>query len=229
MEANSFTKADNKEGVHRWEAWTVVKCHSNDYKGTWVLQAHVPGEYEGLPNNREDDFRGITDEKILIRGKKDGEEDCRISIREASTAGNISGNKIKASESQVGHEVWADSFIPWRVAPGDDPDIPKLGISPADPNQTLQPGDNATFNLVTRAPYYWVDWSVKAPWETSERGTYVEGISGDGTAAETSLSYTFPSGAMHTGDFLITAVIYRWSDMSSYEETYTVTVNMPPD
>ena len=32
---------------------------------------------------------------------------------------------------------------------------------------------------------------------------------------------------MHTGDFLITAVICRWSDLSEYEETYTVTVSSP--
>ncbi len=62
-------------------------------------------------------------------------------------------------------------------------------------------------NLVTSEPYYYVYWYVKAPWEMSERGTYVEGISGNETATDTSLSYTFQSGIRHTGDFLITAVI----------------------
>ncbi|MDE0485108.1 MAG: hypothetical protein OXI67_21235 [Candidatus Poribacteria bacterium] len=66
---------------------------------------------------------------------------------------------------------------------------------------------------------------MKAPWDTSERGSYIEGDSGDGTTTEATFSYTFPSGAMNTGDFLITAVIARWSDMSEYEETYTATVS----
>ena len=106
---------------------------------------------------------------------------------------------------------------------------PTLGISPADPNQTPQPGDSATLTLVTEEAYDYVNWHVKAPWETSERGTYVECDWGDGTINEATFSYTFPSGAMHTGDFLITAVICRWSDLSEYEETYTVTVDMTPN
>ncbi len=107
------------------------------------------------------------------------------------------------------------------------PEGPSPGIYLAD--QTPQPGDSATLNLVTSEPYYWVDWYVKAPWESGERGTYQEGTCGDGTSTIASFSYTFPSGIMHTGDFLITAVIYRWSDMSTYEETYAVTVDMTPN
>ena len=105
------------------------------------------------------------------------------------------------------------------------PEGPSPGIYLAD--QTPQPGDSATLNLVTSEPYYWVDWYVKAPWESGDRGTYQEGTSGDGTSTTASFSYTFPSGSMHTGDFLITAVIHRYSDMSTYEETHTVTVVMP--
>jgi hypothetical protein len=82
------------------------------------------------------------------------------------------------------------------------------------------------FRLITDVHYYWVDWYVKAPWETSERGTHIEGQLGDGETTESTFSYTFPSGAMHTGDFLITAVIYRGTDMSQYEETYTATVSL---
>jgi len=33
---------------------------------------------------------------------------------------------------------------------------------------------------------------------------------------------------MHTGDFTITAVIMQWSDMSTQELTYNVTVTLPP-
>ncbi len=103
---------------------------------------------------------------------------------------------------------------------------PQLGISPVDPDDTPYPGEAHEYRLVTEAPYYYVNWYVKAPWETSERGSYIGSDSGDGTTTESTFSYTFPSGAMHTGDFLITAVIYRWSDMSEYEETYTATVSL---
>lgn len=102
-----------------------------------------------------------------------------------------------------------------------------LGISPTDPNQSPSPGEAYEVRLVTEVPYYFVDWYVKAPWDTSERGTHEEYDPGDGTLTEATFRYTFPSGAMHTGDFLITAVYYLWSsDTSEYEETYTVTVSL---
>ncbi len=101
---------------------------------------------------------------------------------------------------------------------------PKTGIYPINPDDIPSPGETHGYKLITAAPYYWVDWYVKAPWDTSERGEYIESDSGDGTATTATMYYTYPSGAMHTGDFLITAVIYRWSDMSQYEETYTATV-----
>ena len=102
---------------------------------------------------------------------------------------------------------------------------PQVGISPVDPNATYSPGETHEFRLITDGPYYYVDWYVKAPWDTSERGTYEQYDPGDGTTTETTFSYTFPSGAMHTGDFLITAVFYLWSsDPSEHEETYTVNV-----
>lgn len=104
--------------------------------------------------------------------------------------------------------------------------VGNLGISPIDPNQFPSPGESFGVRLTTDAPYSQVYWYVKAPWETSYYGTNVEIDSGDGSTTEASLSYTFPSGAMHTGDFIITAYIYR-SDQSVYEETYTVNVTMP--
>ena len=107
-----------------------------------------------------------------------------------------------------------------------DTDTPALGISvEAGDNPTYQPGDSITLNLVTSEAYYQVDWYVHTPWDTSSSGTYQQGACGDGTSTETSFSYTFPSGSMHTGNFTLRAVIFRWSDMSWYgDETYTVTV-----
>ena len=124
----------------------------------------------------------------------------------------------------------AGEFVPEMPPPdpppGDPEPEPQLGISPVDPDDTPSPGEAHEYRLITDAPYYYVYWYVKAPWETSERGSYIESDSGNGTTTESTFSYTFPSGAMHTGDFLITAVIYRWSDMSEYEETYTATVSL---
>ncbi|MDE0637632.1 MAG: hypothetical protein OXI43_17480 [Candidatus Poribacteria bacterium] len=118
---------------------------------------------------------------------------------------------------------------PREFPPQPNPELepePQLGIFPIDPTDTPSPGETHGYVLYTADPYYWVDWYVKAPWHTSERGEYIEGDSGDGTTTEATMSYTYPSGAMHTGDFLITAVIYRWSDQSQYEETYTATVSL---
>lgn len=113
---------------------------------------------------------------------------------------------------------WWDSQ-PWNIQ----------GMYPTNPDQSPCPGDSYELMLFTDEPYYDISWYVLAPWETKyrDKGTYQGGTSGDGTASTTSFSYTFPSGSMHTGDYLITAVIYRWSDMSRYEVTYTVTVSNP--
>ena len=106
--------------------------------------------------------------------------------------------------------------------------LPQRGISPADPNQTPQPGDSVTLNLTTSEPHYSVSWYVKTPWDTSETGTYLEDDYGDGTSMTASLTYVFPSGTMHTGDFIFAADIYRWVDMSwQSKETYTVSVSNP--
>lgn len=104
---------------------------------------------------------------------------------------------------------------------------PPTGISPVDPSDTPSPGETHEYRLITEVPFYFVNWYVKTPWDTSERGTLEEYDPGDGTINESTFSYTFPSGVMHTGDFLITAVYYLWSsDSSEHEETYTVTVSL---
>ncbi len=66
---------------------------------------------------------------------------------------------------------------------------------------------------------------MKGPGEASDSlGSNIEtDYSTDSGSTEASLSYTFPSGSMHTGDYVITAYIYR-ADQSVYEENYTVTV-----
>ncbi len=114
--------------------------------------------------------------------------------------------------------------MPPPVPPGGTD--PQFGISSTDSDDSASTGETHSYRLVTETPYYWVGWYVKAPWESSDRGTFITDELGDGTKTESTFSYTYPSGSMHTGDFLITAVIYRWSDMSQYEETYTETVSL---
>lgn len=112
-----------------------------------------------------------------------------------------------------------------EVAESDHSSDPNPGIYLADSDQTIQTGDNVTLNLITAEPFYDVSWYVHTPGDTSSSGTYLQSNSGDGTSTDTSLSYTFPSGTMHTGSYLFRAVIYQWSDMTWYgEETYTVIV-----
>lgn len=103
---------------------------------------------------------------------------------------------------------------------------PEVGISATDSDDTASTGETHEYTLITETPYYWVGWYVKAPWETGDLGTFITSEDGDGTKTESTFSYSFPSGSMHTGNFLITAVIYRWSDMSEYKETYTETVSL---
>ena len=113
----------------------------------------------------------------------------------------------------------------WKDKQGDVTQTPNLGITLSNSDQTFETGDSVTLNLITAEPFYDVSWYVHTPGDTSSSGTYLQSNSGDGTSTETSLSYTFPSGAMHTGSYLFRAVIYQWSDMAWYgEETYTVSV-----
>ena len=136
---------------------------------------------------------------------------------------------IASGDSTGGISHFANATVPVPVMPPPEPTPrrdPQVGISATDSDDTASPGETHTYKLVTSEPYYCVSWYVKAPWDTTARGTYISGESGDGTKTESTFSYTFPSGTMHTGDFLITAVIARWSDMSQYEETYTETVSL---
>ena len=146
------------------------------------------------------------------------------------SSGNVSANAYGNSTDGItfytaNAQVGVGPMPPPIPQQGTDPE-PQVGITSTDSDDTASPGETHDYKLITDTPFYWVGWYVKAPWDTSERGTYITGEDGDGTKTESTFSYTYPSGSMHTGDFLITAVIYRWSDMSQYEETYTETVSL---
>lgn len=226
VDSKSRTSATNKDnGVHRRTAQSRVKCYSDEYKGHWGVGADTPQETIEKPDGAGH-FEGVFSAHARVNGEVLGVFDCRRSIHRSTAGGSITAWKKNESGSQL---VGANSFIPWKHNPDGIPDPPpQRGISPNDPNQTPQPGDSVTLNLVTSEPYYYVSWYVKAPWDTSERGTYIDGDNGDGTLTEASVTYSFPSGVMNTGDFLFTASISRYADMSWYgDETHTVSVSMP--
>ncbi len=143
--------------------------------------------------------------------------------------GYVQANAYGLDTGGAPHSASARIDVPPMPPPtpqqGTDPE-PQVGITSTDSDDTASPGETHDYRLITDAPYYWVGWYVKAPWDTSDRGSFITDELGDGTKTESTFSYTYPSGSMHTGDFLITAVIYRWSDMSQYEETYTETVSL---
>lgn len=98
-----------------------------------------------------------------------------------------------------------------------------VGIESVNGLYTASPGESHEACVMTDAPFYEILWYVAGPGETG-LGTNIEVDTGDGTITNATFSYTFPSGAMHTGTYKITAYIYRWNQ-SVYEESYTVDVS----
>lgn len=108
--------------------------------------------------------------------------------------------------------------------PDDDCQCDEVGLYSVNGSYTAAPGDSHEACVTTDAPYSEIYWYVAAPGETGF-GTSYEIDTGDGTTTKARFSYTFPSGAMHTGTYKITAYIYR-SDLSVYWEDYTVEVSV---
>lgn len=78
------------------------------------------------------------------------------------------------------------------------------------------PGSPYELKVITDESFYWIDWYVKQSDEAG-LGTLVESDLG-GTFSEATMTYTYNV----IGDYVITAVIWRGSDMSRYEETYNL-------
>ena len=158
--------------------------------------------------------------------------DCKASGSVWSDAVYVPNQQLHHTATSKTHDDHTDVYLNGELEQEGDAEGNNghgnndLGIFPTDPNQSPSPGESYEVRLTTDTPYSQVYWYVKAPWETSYYGTNVEIDNGDGSTTEASLTYTFPSGAMHIGEFIITAYIYQ-SDQSVYEETYTVNVTMP--
>ncbi len=95
--------------------------------------------------------------------------------------------------------------------------IPSPGLSPTNGSNLAVGGETYELQLVAEENYYYVHWYVKSPSETGI-GTEIE-YDGDGFGGESEASFSYT-----TGDYVITARVYRFSDYTYYDETYTVTV-----
>ena len=218
--------------VYSFDDDKVDGGHAN---GNYTLVLIVEAPEAGLTHNNdkewwEDDFGANKKKEVPhVDSFTDG---CRVEDNITFTAknlGDVRAVEYRAS-ANVKNGVGSDSdFIKKPVGEYNEESgnvnnniVPSdTGISLASSSQMPQPGNSVTLDLVTSEPYYSVSWYVKTPWDTSETGTYLEDDYGDGTSTTASLTYVFPSGTMHTGDFIFAADIYRWVDMSwQSKETY---------
>ena len=83
-------------------------------------------------------------------------------------------------------------------------------------------GSSVSVSLSTATAFSQVYWYVAGPGD-SGLGTNVETDSGGSSSTSASLSYSFPSSA--SGDYVITAYIYNYSDSSIYTSSHTVSVS----
>ncbi len=217
--AHAYSSANGKNGHYSLKIALPNKDWKKEKISLIIHGGLIDGQfYDWLhKNHRFEENAG--DAEATAGGVTVTEVDSQIIIKEFLAEANESVGPMPASVGPLPHH--SDP----SPAPVIEPEQ-QVGIFPIDPTDSPYPGERHGYKLITAVPYYYVSWYVKTPWDTSELGEYIEGDNGDGTATTATMSYTYPSGAMHTGDFLITAVIYRWSDMSQYEETYVATVTL---
>ena len=167
---------------------------------------------------------GCEDAYYLCSSDDREEHKIRICGKNNREGGDKCGTPYRNCENpKQDHEGWW-----WNT--GHNEIASNLIIGPLDGLFNAAPGDSHTALLSLDEPYYFVNWYVKAPGNTSARGTLERYVSSDGTQTESTFSYTFPSGAMYTGDYVITAYYYLWSsDPAPHEESYTVNVSISSD
>ena len=83
-------------------------------------------------------------------------------------------------------------------------------------------GGSVTIGLSTTTAFSSVYWYVAGPGE-SGLGSHIETDTGSSSSTTESFTYTF--GSSDSGDYVITAYIYNYSDSSTYEVTHTVSVS----
>ena len=102
---------------------------------------------------------------------------------------------------------------------------PSVSLVSSDGVYTASAGDKHTAKVTAPEAIYSVTWYIASP-GTTGRGTFAGSTPGDGSATTADLDYTFPSGV--SGDYRITAAVYKHADMSLLGEvSYTVSVSLP--
>lgn len=243
-------KAWKEDTEFKWLGLAAAMNDDDHIKGQYSFDnvpPHNPVQYihpyDGLTNVGEGDENFFSDEYIGIINVVFGRLSSRPynnqnAITEVDTIhanSHVDGRALSDNSAIITPEYIARATVGFDCDCDDNDDgapeeegginTPIPGLSPVNGSYGCIPGDSHEASLVTDGPYSQVYWYVKAPWEISHYGTNVEIDEGDETTTEASLTYTFPSGAMHTGEFTITAYIYR-ADLSVYEESYTVNVTL---
>ena len=99
-------------------------------------------------------------------------------------------------------------------------------LTPASGSNTYATaGSTHEASLTSSVPYDSVVWQVRTPSNTGNIVPTVETDTGDGTATDASMSYTFPTGV--TGTYTIMAYVW-YSDLSARGLSYDVTVTLSP-
>ncbi len=99
-------------------------------------------------------------------------------------------------------------------------------LAPASGSNTYATaGSTHEASLTSSVPYDSVVWQVRTPSNTSHLVPTVETDTGDGTATDASMSYTFPAGV--TGTYTIMAYVW-YSDLSARAMSYDVRVTLSP-
>lgn len=185
-----------------------------DRRGIWWVHSYILGDMFANDFDNGDYIDGCYETSELRRYGVYASPDKTFYYAYARVTDTTSGVEVVSDLTDP------DDSIP-IMAPEDGP-----FIYATDPNQLPIPGDTYEFIVYTDTPYYWIEVYVKAPWDTNDKGTLIgDAVLGDGELTRGTFSYTFPSGVMNTGDFLITADIWQWGDMSQSAVTHTVTVH----
>ncbi len=99
-------------------------------------------------------------------------------------------------------------------------------LAPASGSNTYATaGSTHEASLTSSVAYDSVVWQVRTPSNTSHLVPTVETDTGDGTATDASMSYTFSAGV--TGTYTIMAYVW-YSDLSARAMSYDVTVTLSP-
>ncbi len=233
-----------KDGTKfKWFSKTMVKNTDYEIKGEYILFYAIPHTPVIVKINREDlvdvnadlndiayagKYRGETGAVFAIQSTQPFTDQNAITeVDKIGATAYIHGKPLSDNDPNSANKYECSANLPSCECEDRNGEDDQGSITPTNPNQTPSPGNAFRLKVDTDGePYYWIDLSALTPWGTNESvSTVVEGGRlGDGTKTEAEFTYTFPSGAMHTGDYQFTARIYRWSDMSEYEITNTITV-----